>query len=99
MWIKRFYCSTFHPWKTIFEYELNKIGGVKVLENTGLKLSSVCKMAKNDLDIVIAWGKYNKKPITSANIKNQHLYNNEAFKNPTVTRSSTKISLRRALYM
>ena len=82
MWIKRFYCSTLHPWKTIFEYELNKIGGVKVLENTGLKLSSVCKMAKNDLDIVIAWGKYNKKPITSANIKNQHLYNNEAFKKP-----------------
>ena len=30
MWVKRYFCSPFHPWKLIFEWQLEKIGGERL---------------------------------------------------------------------
>ena len=35
-WIKRFFFSPYHSWKDIFIWQLNKIQGIQILENTSL---------------------------------------------------------------
>ena len=57
MWIKRFLYSSDHNWKQIMTWQLSKIGGKDILENTNI---SVKYLIKSDMmpfyrDTLIAW--------------------------------------------
>ena len=41
MWVNRYIHSSDHPWKTIFEWQLNTVGGPIILENTRLSVKSI----------------------------------------------------------
>ena len=84
MWIKRYFCSPFHPWKLIFDWQLEKIGGKSIFENTSLdiKKTKLEGLLHFYNDMVNAWGLYNETPISNENILQQNLFFNSNFNYP-----------------
>ena len=84
MWIKRYFCSPFHPWKLIFEWQLDKICGNSIFENTSLDKKQIKQEGLLDFyaDMVNAWGLYIEEPISSENVLHQNLFFNSNFSYP-----------------
>ena len=77
-WIKRFFFSPYHSWKDIFIWQLNKIQGIQILENTSLDTkyiqeSTALPFYKN---ILLSWYEWIKEDVDEHNILNQQLYLN-----------------------
>ena len=83
MWVSRYIHSSDHPWKTIFEWQLNTVGGPAILENTRLSVKSI-----DNTDImpfyksmIKTWGEWISSNLDGSNFLQQHLYfNNEIVK-------------------
>ena len=84
MWVKRYFCSPFHPWKLIFEWQLEKIGGESVFSDTCLNLNKIKLLGRSEFynDVLIAWGRFNEKPVSAENVNQQSLFFNTNFKHP-----------------
>ena len=85
MWIKRYFCSPYHPWKLIFEWQIEKVGGNTIFENTHLDNKRIAKqqgLMEFYADLIIAWGEYNRTDISPENVLNQNLFFNLNFRNP-----------------
>ena len=86
MWIKRYFCSRPHPWKSIFRKELNILGGDEILLNQSLDILSIKRssdLSPSFKDILCAWGEYVEKDVSQTNIMNQQIFFNKYFKTPT----------------
>ena len=81
IWIKRYFCSPFHPWKLIFEWQVDKIGGNSIFENISLdrKLLKQERLLDFYADMLIAWGLYNEKTVSIENVLQQSLFYNSNF--------------------
>ena len=84
MWVVRYFMTTDHPWKAIFEWQLDKVGGRQILENSNLSLAAI---EKSDLlpfykNMIKCWGEWYKKEIDSSNFQGQNLYFNSFFIKP-----------------
>ena len=84
MWVVRYFMTTDHPWKAIFEWQLDKVGGRQILENSNLSLAAI---EKSDLlpfykNMIKCWGEWSKKEIDSSNFQGQNLYFNSLFIKP-----------------
>ena len=85
MGIKRYFCSPYHPWKLIFEWQIGKVGGNTIFENTHLDNKRIAKqqgLMEFYADLIIAWGEYNRTDIAPENVLNQNLFFNLNFRNP-----------------
>ena len=84
MWIRRYICSSYHPWKAIFKRQLEKVGGEEILLNQSLDIDAIrtSNMEENCRDILTTWGKYNHRDISSKNISCQQIFYNINFKTP-----------------
>ena len=78
MWVRRFLVTSNHPWKAFFKMELKKVGGEDILFNTSLNLTSInnSKMEKSYKAMLIDWGKWTERTLSSENILDQHLFFN-----------------------
>ena len=89
MWIKRYFFSSHHPWKLIFEWQLEKVGGQIFFKFSNLNLDFI-KMIKTRMgltdfyaDVFSAWAEYNRTAvITPENVLDQNLFYNHNFNNP-----------------
>ena len=84
MWIKRYFCSPYHPWKLIFDWQIDKIGGNSIFENTSLDKKKIKqeKLLSFYADVVYAWGLYNEKTVSFENVLQQNLFFNSNFNYP-----------------
>ena len=79
MWIKRYFCSPYHPWKLIFDWQISKLGGNTIFENTNLDIDKIKEqqgLMPFYSDLITAWGEYNTANITHENVLNQNLFFN-----------------------
>ena len=78
MWIRRFFCSTHHPWKTIFTENLAIVGGEKILLNQSLDTVAINRsnLDNSTKSILTAWGNYIKTDMNEENILSQQLFLN-----------------------
>lgn len=84
MWVKRYFCSPFHPWELIFEWHLEKIGGNGIFQDTYLNTDKIKLRGMTAFynDILKAWGLFKVRPITSENVYQQSLFFNVNIKHP-----------------
>ena len=78
-WVQRFLFSPDHPWKQIFRWQCEPVGGVKILENISLASNEIKKF--NILpfykNMLISWGNWVRKEIDSENFLQHHLLFND----------------------
>ena len=80
MWVKRYLCSPDHPWKLIFEWQIEKIGGLDFLRYTNLNVQFIEIIKKQEgltefyADLFTAWAEYNKCDISVDNVLDQNLF-------------------------
>ena len=63
MWIKRYFdSSSDHPWKKVFEWQLSKVGGVDILQNSNIDLKALTNAGLMPFyyDIIVSWCQLNK---------------------------------------
>ena len=96
MWIKRYFCSPFHPWKLIFDWQMEKIGGKSIFLDTNLNVSKLNQWGLSDfyMDIISAWGSFNRKSISSGNVLHQSLFFNTNIKHPIDQTARHKIFMK-----
>ena len=84
VWIKRFLYSPYHPWKEIAIWQLGKIGGSNILENTSLDAKSIPKYKLMGFynDMIISWSDYVDQGVNQSNILNQQIFLNKHIKRP-----------------
>ena len=77
--MKRYIHSTPHQWKTIFNWQIKEVGGIKILNHTSLDIVHISKM-DNLLafykNLFQSWGEWASTPITKYNILNQPIFLN-----------------------
>ena len=88
MWVKRFLCSPDHPWKLIFEWQIEKVGGLNFLRYTNLNIEFIETIKKQEglsnfyADLFTAWADYNRCDISVDNVLDQNIFFNHNFNNP-----------------
>ena len=84
VWVKRFLHSPYHPWKEIFIWQIEKLGGKHILENTSMDIKCIdgFKLMIFYKNLLINWAEYNTVELTSDNILNQQLFLNKYIKRP-----------------
>ena len=78
MWIKRYFCSPFHPWKLIFDWQIEKLGGNSIFSDNYLNITKIKEWGLSNFyfDIINAWGNFNRKSLSSGNVLSQNLFFN-----------------------
>ena len=81
MWIKRFLVSPDHPWKLIFEWQIEKLGGLRFLRYTNLNIQFIEIIKKQEgltefyADLFTAWADYNRcDEISVENVIDQNFF-------------------------
>ena len=72
MWMKRYLYSSYHPWKDVFMWQINNLGGKHIVEHTSLDQESVknANLLPYYKQLFITWAEWNKKEIDNTNIEN-----------------------------
>ena len=70
VWVKRFLHSPYHPWKDIFIWQLEKIGGIHILENTSMDIQSLeeYKLMPFYKNLLISCAEYSTKEMACDNV-------------------------------
>ena len=105
MWIKRFLVSPDHPWKLIFEWQIEKLGGLRFLRYTNLNIQFIEIIKKQEgltefyADLFTAWADYNRcDDISVENVLDQNLFYNQNFKNPIGTSLNHRRCMKKGIF-
>ena len=86
-WVKRFLYSPAHSWKSIFIWQLDKLGGVHIIRNTSFSPSVI----KDDTKLMVfyrqvlsSWFEWNTEDLARHNIKDQQLHYNRYITRPNM---------------
>ena len=84
VWIKRYKFSSHHPWKDIFDWQLKKLGGSHVIDNTSLDINYLKqqKMIPFYKNLLISWSDWKREEINGKNVMNQQLFLNTHLRRP-----------------
>ena len=85
MWLRRFFNTEYKPWKVFFEWQIEKIGGLTIFQNSSIEISEIAQRPLMSFyeSIIIAWAIYYNKPMDNANFKKQVLHFNKEIITPS----------------
>ena len=86
VWVRRYFSTDYRPWKVFFEWQLEKIGGLSVFQNTSIAIEDIAKKRLMSFyeSIIVAWAKLYEIPIDENNFKKQVLYFNKNITTPMI---------------
>ena len=84
VWVKRFIFSPYHPWKEIFTWQMSKLGGAHILENSALqtKLIKDYNLIPFYEKVIVSWSDWISCQLDENNVLEQQLYLNQHITRP-----------------